>query len=353
MSDIGIEVIDYMYRRMKVDDEWSNRHERGFTWWPGLLAQHVWADPPVDDDGFIVSRIHIRTDCLKDFPATDKSLYQLAFTASWSTTNGPIRYTDDLSRVQYATSAFVHKGNVSWLQEMLSWLAPIQATEVSINAETLSQLLHCNTDISIHPTSGQRDVDDDMLQIIGQVVAPAGREPSRWAGHEMTTLLKDLERNPYCAMATGDTAGLTAEFPYGSRTSLLQVRTRDQNPRMGSGVLVQLTIPQGKHNSETGAEAIRLNELEHSTYTRARCMGSWCPHETGLTYTSFFPNVLYREGLLSELTRNMLVRARWVAEEAMGQQRWEEITRPPAPALASLSARSGFLSRFLRKKRSD
>ncbi len=41
--DLGLEAVEQVYRDMQIDDEWSVREERGFTWWGAWLRQRVWA----------------------------------------------------------------------------------------------------------------------------------------------------------------------------------------------------------------------------------------------------------------------------------------------------------------------
>ena len=39
-------MIERLYQLSLIDAEWRVREPRGFAWWAGPLAQHVWADPP-------------------------------------------------------------------------------------------------------------------------------------------------------------------------------------------------------------------------------------------------------------------------------------------------------------------
>jgi hypothetical protein len=33
MSDVGLEVVQNVYREMQIDPEWSQQEDRGFVWW--------------------------------------------------------------------------------------------------------------------------------------------------------------------------------------------------------------------------------------------------------------------------------------------------------------------------------
>src|SRR5262245_48487736 len=76
-SDLGLAMVDAIGHSMTLDADWSLRTERGFTWWGKDLAQHVWAEPGVDDDGFNIFRLHARTDLLRSFKPSDENLAKL------------------------------------------------------------------------------------------------------------------------------------------------------------------------------------------------------------------------------------------------------------------------------------
>ena len=63
--DVGTRVIDFVHQYLQIDEEWTARGERGFVWWAGPLAQSVWAEPPDEDRGVVLSSVHVRTDLLR------------------------------------------------------------------------------------------------------------------------------------------------------------------------------------------------------------------------------------------------------------------------------------------------
>src|SRR2546422_504240 len=73
-EDIGPEVIDFVYSTLGIDDAWSVRAPRGFTWWGHRLAQRVWAEAPrvghrTRPDCSVV-RVHAETDLFRGVPVT-------------------------------------------------------------------------------------------------------------------------------------------------------------------------------------------------------------------------------------------------------------------------------------------
>jgi hypothetical protein len=51
-DDVGVSVVNAIAAMMSIDDEWSTREERGFTWWGKDYAQRVWSEPGFEDGGF-------------------------------------------------------------------------------------------------------------------------------------------------------------------------------------------------------------------------------------------------------------------------------------------------------------
>jgi hypothetical protein len=74
-EDPGLELVNFLYRTMQVEPRWSERTERGFTWWPSRFAQRIWAEPPARGQ----VRVHIQTDLLRDVPINERTLATLGF----------------------------------------------------------------------------------------------------------------------------------------------------------------------------------------------------------------------------------------------------------------------------------
>jgi hypothetical protein len=60
-TDVALEAIQFLYSLLRIDDEWSVREPRGFTWWAGDYVQRVWAEPCVEDQGIWLSRLVAET----------------------------------------------------------------------------------------------------------------------------------------------------------------------------------------------------------------------------------------------------------------------------------------------------
>ncbi len=146
-----------------------------------------------------------------------------------------------------------------------------------------------------------------------------GAQPSPWVGEEMERALELVNRPP-CVLATGSSDGLTAEFPFLGDTSLLRVWPDAENPVVGKGLMVQLTVPVPVADM---SECLDLNGREIQELVRAPFLGSWRPDEHGLAWVAFYPNSLFQEGLGWYVVISTAVRAKWVAECVYGDD-WSE-----------------------------
>jgi hypothetical protein len=175
---------------------------------------------------------------------------------------------------------------------------------------------------------------------------------SVWAGPEMKHCVELGQRAPRI-LATGDRSGLTAEYPFGANTSLLRLVTDAENPRLGHGLLALLTVPRKSEGPEV---AMELNALELSRLTRSHFLGTWCDDEMGLTYCAFYPNVARVPGLLPNIFFSTASRAKWFAEEILGQP-WQDTYQAALEAkaarlkeLASLSRKRGLVNRIFGRR---
>jgi len=214
MADIGLQTVVKMREMSQIDDQWSVDHERGFSWWPQQLAQHVWAELPEEVEAVLVmSRVHIRTDVCTGFGGTMEEFAQLNAISRMMTLSGFVRKSDDPQTLQLACALSVHEQAAEDLSIMISLASTIQLVEAYLWAQMAEKVGTWYGAATAHPIGGYREEADDMLNLLSDVVVPAGKEPSRWAGDEMAKL-EGMVEHPLCVLANGNQNGITAEYPY-------------------------------------------------------------------------------------------------------------------------------------------
>jgi hypothetical protein len=313
-ADIGLQVLGHVLEKMKIDREWSERIERGFVWWGHRLAQRVWAEPCFDDHGFLVARLHARTDVLTGWSPTPEQLAKLHPFLPLTSLSGLVRDARDEGRLQLACSIYVHDQTRDWAQRAFALAAALQAAEAERLADSLAGGLGARVAVSAHPHRGARPQPGDTLHVLQATAMPQGAGPSQFPGTHFLTALQLMEQGGF--LATGDESALTVEFPFGDSTSLCQLTTEDRHPWLGAGLRTRLCLRLAAADEAARVEqALTLNGAELRTLTRTPFLGSWCPDTYGLSYVTFFPNCWSGPcpGFAPQAAIGSWQRARWAA----------------------------------------
>lgn len=316
--DPGLEAVQWVYEKMHIDTEWSVWEERGFTWWGRHQAQRVWSEPVVDDDGIRICRVHAQTDLVEEFDPSPENLAKI------NALNGngvlsALVVDEDAGTVGYAASMWIHEQALDWAKHLWQTVVAIQAAHGNAQGEILAKAVGARAAATSHPTSGPREVGDEMLLVPEKLVVPMGREPSRWAGEEMQASLQMLQSRPATLLANGDEERLMAHFPYQEVTTLLFVSAGDRHPSLGNGVSIRLSLPEAVSDAEGPAWAAKMNRSELGSFTRSHFLGSWVVAADRPHFVAFYPNfAAVAPGVLANIVSSASNRARWAAEVVRG-----------------------------------
>lgn len=342
VGDIGPQLLTFIYDQMKIDPEWCVHEDRSLTWWGHRLAQRIWAEPVILEDGDEIVRVHAETDVLRnvntDAHAT-RSLSILNRNASLSA----YVWNPETKKISLRSSAYFHSQNLPWLSVFFLSSISLQAAEAHLLPDALAKLIGGEVDESAHPTNGFRKQKDEMLDVIELFYAPEGNNPSAFTKKDFHAAMK-LDPSPWL-MANESEKGLTAEFPFPGcmpPTALLTVDNETKHPQLGSGLFILLRLPLKLRGADIDSLASRLNLAELKNTTRSHFMGSWCVDsprnmklaqlglllmgeslpvgvlERGaketLSFCSFIPSVCHRPGLLENIVYTMGCRTMWANE---------------------------------------
>lgn len=318
--DPGLDAVRFVYEHMKIGPEWSVRDERGFTWWGLRLAQRVWAEHPIQEEGRTVCRVHAEADFLRSFPDDDVSIALIGETARRATLSGLVPRENGALR--FWSSACVDEANYAWVRHVFSASVALAACEAEDSADAMGFSLRAHPEISAHPESGRRAERDDMLNLARALPETDATHPGWIDQSEFVAIGDEIIGRAGC-LPTVEPLSLRAEIPFGPRGgysasggvfSRLEVSTRECHPRIGCGALLRLHLPFRLGFEEQARLALDLNLLERSSYPRCHSFGSWCPDRgPGPVYAAFAPATLRQEDLLLGLVRSMIARAQWIA----------------------------------------
>lgn len=352
--EIAVQAIKTVYDLWSVDSdcvEWVGdatpdailNRGYGFDWWPGDFKVAVRVSGPHPEIEEPVYRLSIRTDFLRGADATTTEFVKGLTTLNiWAPTFAicafPTWMSDlvakynasdvlDLksSPVWLASSAYLHRSTGDWLPRTLAGLSILQPIESqSQRLDNSVQLLGGTADRSSHPLRGPRTALDGVLGVeidIGQ----HGKMKSNWAGSDEFQGIIDRWGRTETTFGMADENGLFIETPFGDDTAFLRLAADQPHPRLGSGLLAQLSIPMGSGPEETAATCVSLNHAEFQMWSKPGFpfIGNWCAREAqnaqGAYYYTpsfrcFIPNMMYQQGLAENIALYMIARARWARQ---------------------------------------
>jgi len=323
MNDHGIQLVQKIFKDMNIDEEWSTETERGFTWWGHQYAQKIWAEQPIEDNGFHVTKINAETELLK-YPTRSTETETLLATEMMKASLSGMIIDSETDRIKLYCSAYVHEENRSWLGKIFSLAAIMQVIEAENKGDILATVLELQSDKSSHLDSGVRNDMDEMLSVVDQAVIPAGREPFHSIGEFEFRRTADMLNNKNL-ISTASETGLSAYMPFGDNSALLWVDIKHEHPDLGKGLLIRLFLPPEKILPLTdidGSFIMDLNSMEQNSFPSGHFLGSWCRGPVGenvqtAVYVTFIPAIVCNSGILFNMCLSTLCHGK-LAEQFLG-----------------------------------
>lgn len=329
-DDIGLWLIAELYERLFIDDEWSVRRPRGFTWWSYRLAQHVEAEPVIIRGGRPTWMLRVWTEVVNGVDPSRDPAGVLA-PVNMQATLSALVWDPQKRTLADHCSYLVDEDNAIAARWILPIAAILQNTAAHSRAHALAEAVSGHPAVTIHPNSGPRPAADELLTAPQAVIVP---DP-----HQRSTFPDTLDDELATAVAEYGVAGcidgdeLTCELPFnGARplalltgdspveTSLLEVFADLDHPQFGAGALMALSLPVTLDPSRVASAANHLNLAEAGgspTYA-GTLLGAWCPDPRAadrLAFNTFLPTVLGKPGFIDRLIAFEMVRSRFAAAE--------------------------------------
>ena len=309
------QIIDWLYReQLQVDEQWSVRTERGFTWWAYENAQTIEIlREETGPDGQVGHLIAVRTEMVTDFDLTEAALTALNHgPLRLASMSGPV-YDAETRTLSLRSLGRVHEETAAWMGVLLGAAAVTQLAEARMLGKGLAEAVGARPAVSGHPQNGMRSEPDQMLSA-AQVLVREGQAPCQWPEADFTAAVDQFMRQPPAVLASAGGQAFTVEFPFGEGSSLCQVVGDQNHPLYGHGLLVLQRFPFTVESEAKGAElALTLNAAEMTQNSTGYAFGSYV-HDSGMIcYSGFVSNALRRQVILPNLYFACAVRAHAMA----------------------------------------
>jgi hypothetical protein len=323
MNDHGIQLVRKIFKDMNIDEEWCVQTERGFTWWGHQYAQRIWAEQPIEDNGFYVAKVNAETEILK-YPARSTETETILAVEMMKASLSGLVIDHEGERITLRCSAYIHEDNNNWLGRVFSLAAIMQLIEAENRGDILAMVLELQPDKSIHPHSGFRNAVDDMLHVVDQVIIPEGEKPFQSIGEFEFRRAADI-LNSQNLISTASETGLSAYVPFADDIALLRVETEQEHPELGKGLLFRLFLPPDQIFPTTdidGPFVMDLNSMEQNAFPSGHFLGSWCLGPVGesahtAVYVTFIPAIVCTPGILYNMCISTMSHGK-LAEQYLG-----------------------------------
>src|SRR5207245_4047671 len=126
--------------------------------------------------GFNVVKLSVETSLVRNVPPGRKTADRVGLFNHHASMSA-FRWEPDEGRVCLHCSAYVHPETFEIVKTLFGAAVALQAADAHIKVDAVAHLLRGEPDVSVHPVSGPRSSMDDMLNVVEQMFAPAGRGP--------------------------------------------------------------------------------------------------------------------------------------------------------------------------------
>lgn len=275
---------------LNVDAAWSANRRGGFSWWPHQQRQDIFVDRTrTETDGTVLERLVVSTAIGTLGKAKDASHRQIAALTGISTLSGMVC---EARKLRLHAHAWVDKSNQPLYDMVLGLVAGLQIHEAALFAAALQKAGLAKPSITPHPVNGLRSEPDEIASVVETLIAPMGQQETPWPAEMFEDLQENYLGGPPCLLANAGPTGLTAEFPFGTESSLLEANTNQTHPVVGKGLwlLNSFRLDDIPGAPSLGPLALNAWEIEHANQP---FFGSWCASKNGrIDFVAFVPNVV-------------------------------------------------------------
>jgi hypothetical protein len=231
-------------------------------------------------------------------------------------------------RIYATTSTWVHQDTAGWRSNIFSAYVIGQLCLAEAEADYLADKCGGTVARRKHPVSGYRDQPDDMLNVADDVIAPEGQEPSLYSNaFEFEAVADAVKRSERVATLGSSADGIALECSFDDYTAISILSSTYKHRLLGAGLSACLHLPISITPEDGHRIAAMLNRRERDSgpVGGQGHIGAWCVDQgpagggDAVTYRSFLPNLIYRNGLIMDTSLACIARMLW-ADQTMNSK---------------------------------
>lgn len=323
--DVATEALQTIHEHLRIDEQWTVRGERRFSWLGFRLPQEFLASEAILSQGMWVYRISSSIPVVEGVRLPDETVVALLSVMNRFCVGEALVWDPAGRRIAAHQSVILHEETLGWRPHELANFAIVALGRVEAQAEVLADTFHGKLSEWHHPTSGMRTEPDEMLSVADVLFVPCGQEASRFAVEAEFRHVEDLVRQTPHFTAGSSAEGISIEVAVGDDTVLISLQTDEQHPAFGSGLLstVRMPVPSRIRSTPHNLAAV-LNMVEARGQFDGQGFGAWCVDPAAgqrvLAHAWFTPNLLYRPGGAANVALTAIARAIWTGKLLLGRR---------------------------------
>lgn len=347
MNDTGLVMLQKIFETLQVDDEWSTKRERSFSWIASRLEQTIEVKAPVQDSGVTLFKIVASATVVENVQSAESEVNKILSDLNRFAFGSAYTFDPRSRKVSVCTISWVHEETLEWRSRLFGLYAIGQISFAECEADYIAGQCDGSVAVRRHPQSGFRSTRDEMLSLLDSLIVPFGYEENRFANDFEFEAVADVSRGSDIVATMGASPhGIALETSFGSYTAISVIAADERHRRMGGGLLVRIQLPTQITDGDAYDIAGSLNRQEMTAGPLTNHGGAWCVDkdvlnvDNVLAYRWFIPNYAYQNGLIMDSAYSSVARMRWADLLLNGQPALESPWKRLAKRFSSLNSGS-------------
>ncbi len=313
-GDAGDEIIGRLSARLGCPPHQLTLWQRGLTWHPGGLTQHIWAEPAANGSVPASWRVHLRTWCLRRVVTSSAEMMSaISDELPLNALSALVRKPGSPSRLGLGASVRMDADRVEWTSRFVAAVARLQAHD-AIRLSCSPAILAAGAAADVASTRPETDVEEAVhtpSPLDPHLLPPLALDLMPF--HEIAEALRAHDR----VRAIATHSGVTASFPWTHQSErqdfiMLEMRLAARKG-LGKGVWTSMSMPLA--GTAQLQHALALNEAEMTPSSATDIVGGWIGRGTSLVHDAFVPWSLCSGEVIRYVADSVARRASWLRLE--------------------------------------